>query len=283
MVNYSGAAEQYYPQFYEPYLHYDAPIFAIPGNHDGDVSGSRDESLSAFTANFCAASPRVTPEAGDVFRQAMTQPNVYWTLLTPYATIIGLYTNLPEGGMLDQEQIDWFQGELREADRGKALIVAMHHLIFSADTRYSGSAYMGTILDQAIEQTNRLPDLVLAGHVHNYQRFTRRVSAHGQHRDIPYLVAGAGGSIHLHYEQKLEGRTPDFGHAFAHEHVTLERFRDNRHGFLRLEVSASEVRGIYMTVPRPHEEWRAPAERFDDFSLNLTTHQVTNVMEMPAL
>src|SRR5215471_14152516 len=33
VVYYYGEAEQYYPQFYEPYIHYDAPIFAIPGNH----------------------------------------------------------------------------------------------------------------------------------------------------------------------------------------------------------------------------------------------------------
>ena len=41
----------------------------------------------------------------------MIQPNVYWTLEATFATIIGLYTNVPEGGMLDQDQIDWLQKE----------------------------------------------------------------------------------------------------------------------------------------------------------------------------
>jgi hypothetical protein len=37
VVYYNGEASEYYSQFYEPYSHYSAPIFAIPGNHDGDV------------------------------------------------------------------------------------------------------------------------------------------------------------------------------------------------------------------------------------------------------
>ncbi|KXV03543.1 hypothetical protein CR51_17160 [Caballeronia megalochromosomata] len=27
----------YIEQFYEPYQYYNAPIFAVPGNHDGDT------------------------------------------------------------------------------------------------------------------------------------------------------------------------------------------------------------------------------------------------------
>jgi hypothetical protein len=33
-----GEASEYYSQFYEPYAHYPAPIFAIPGNKDGESS-----------------------------------------------------------------------------------------------------------------------------------------------------------------------------------------------------------------------------------------------------
>lgn len=41
---------------------------------------------------------QITKDAGDAWRTAMIQPNVYWTLEAPFVTIIGLYTNLPEGG-----------------------------------------------------------------------------------------------------------------------------------------------------------------------------------------
>ncbi len=61
-----GEAEYYYDQFYEPFRAYDRPIFAIPGNHDGEVTcmvrsptsaGTPDRTsraLQAFIANMSA-------------------------------------------------------------------------------------------------------------------------------------------------------------------------------------------------------------------------------------
>ncbi len=265
VVYYYGEKEYYYGQFYDPYQNYNAPILAIPGNHDGAVLDTQVPSLAAFVNNFCAPTPQITPEAGDTVRHAMMQPNVYWTLEAPFATIIGLYTNVPEGGMLDQDQIDWFHDEMRAAPEDKALIIAMHHPIYSGDTWHSGSAYMGDVLDQAMKETKRVPHLVLAGHVHNYQHFTRNYEVNGEKLQIPYIVAGAGGYFHLHHEQMLDGNAVNFGHTFAEEQVTLERYCDDRHGFLRLEVTPEEIKGIYLTVPRPQEKWRTPAQPFDTF------------------
>jgi hypothetical protein len=71
-VYYYGAVEEYYPQFYEPYVDYHNPIFAIPGNHDGDLlPGSAVRSLDAFVRNFCADHPQRTPESGDTGRAAI--------------------------------------------------------------------------------------------------------------------------------------------------------------------------------------------------------------------
>lgn len=267
VVYYYGQKDQYYAQFYEPYQNYNAPIFAIPGNHDGAVLDGQVPSLSAFVDNFCASTSQVTPEAGDTIRHSMTQPNVYWTLETPFATIIGLYTNVPEGGMLDQDQIDWFQSEMKTAPEDKALIIAAHHPFYSGDKFHSGSAYLGDVLDQAMQDTKRVPDLVLSGHVHNYQRFTRDYAMNGRKFQIPYIVAGAGGYFHLHHEQTLNGNIVSPGHTFTNEQVTLEKYCDNRHGFLKLEVTRSEIRGTYLTVPRPQESWRDPAQPFDTFTL----------------
>jgi len=277
VIYYNGEASSYYDQYYDPYLHYNAPIFGIPGNHDGDALPVGDSSLAAFVENFCAQTPRITPEAGEVPRHAMTQPNVYWTLQAPYVTIIGLYTNVPEGGQLDNDQIAWFQAELQAADEKKALIVAMHHPIYSFDTFHSGSVYMSRILDEAVSATNRVPDIVLSGHVHNYQRFTRQFTdAGGQQRDIPYIVAGAGGYFHLHYEQSQNNNLITPGHTVkdGNTDVKLESYCDNRHGFLRLEVSADEIAGTYFTVPRPQEKWGDPATSFDTFTLHLKTHRL---------
>src|SRR5215472_6969747 len=124
IVYYYGEARQYHSQFYEPAIHYPAPIFAIPGNHDGDVFGETEPSLAAFVDNFYATTPRHNKEAGDALRDAMTQPNAYWTLETPLATFIGLYSNVPEGGKLDDQQLAWFESELAQAPTDKALILA---------------------------------------------------------------------------------------------------------------------------------------------------------------
>jgi len=99
VVYFYGQSSEYYPQFYEPYSLYPAPIMGIPGNHDGDPGAPATEpSLAGFVNNFCADRPHLTRDAQEIHRDAMTQPHVYWTLLAPFLTIIGLYTNVPEGG-----------------------------------------------------------------------------------------------------------------------------------------------------------------------------------------
>ena len=270
VVYYYGQASEYYGQFYEPNVQYAAPILAIPGNHDGDILDHSVPSLAAFVENFCAPEPHLTSEAGDSGRDAMTQPNAYWTLDTPFVTFIGLYTNVPEGGWLDNNQVAWFETELANAPQDKALIVAMHHPIYSADTYHSGSAYMGQILDQAIEHSGRTPDAVVAGHVHNYQRFTRTLNE----RAVPYIVAGAGGYWHLHYMLKVQGAPIQTPYTFPDMGVTLEKYCDDRHGYLLMEVSAQALKGSYFSVPRPQESWRAPAQLVDTFTLDLQTHRL---------
>jgi hypothetical protein len=271
VVYYYGETTNYYGQFYEPYSHYPAPILAIPGNHDGDIPpGVTVRSLDAFVRNFCSATPRHAPEAGDAARTTMVQPNVYWTLDAPFLTIIGVYTNVPEGGVVHPDQVGWFTSELRNAPTDKALIVAMHHPIHSVDTHHGASAAMGLLLDHAIQQTGRIPDAVFAGHVHNYQRFTRTY----HHRAVPYIVAGAGGYWNLHYVQQPSGQPPTVPYAVPGTDVTLEKYCDDRHGYLRLEVTAQTLTGHYFTVPRPQESWHAPAQLLDTFTLDLQHHRL---------
>ena len=278
VVYYYGEAREYYAQFYDPYVHYPAPIFAIPGNHDGDMTDGSEPSLTAFVNNFCAKDPHVTNEAGETGRDAMTQPHVYWTLEAPFVTIIGLYTNVPEGGKLDDDQVAWFVNELRTAPADKALIVTCHHPPYSADTNHSGSRYMARTLDHAFNQAGRMADMVLSGHVHNYQRFTRPVSnAH-----VPYIVAGAGGYWHLHYIAKqADGSDIQLPYTMPDTGITMEDQCDNRHGFLRLLVSPRNISGEYWATPRPHEPWRDPAQRIDGFNLDLQSHKLTKGTNLP--
>ena len=270
VVYYYGEAKEYYGQFYEPYSHYPAPIIAIPGNHDGDIQDPSVPSLAAFVENFCAATPHHSSEAGDTARETMTQPHVYFTLEAPFLTIVGLYTNVPEHGRLDDKQIAWFHAELAAAPTDKALIVAMHHPIHSLDAHHGSSDYMGQMLDAAIRETGRTPDAVFAAHVHNYQRFTRSTGG----RNIPYIVAGGGGYWNLHYMAKDYGYPIPLPLAVPGTDVTLESYMDNRHGYMRLEVTAQSLTGDYYTVPRPQEPWGNPAERLDSFTLDLKSHRL---------
>ncbi len=55
--------------------------------------------------------------------------------------------------------------------------------------------------------------------------------------------------------------------------VRLDAYCDDRHGYLRLSVSATTLAGEYVTVPRSHESWRhGPVNVVDSFSLDLATH-----------
>src|SRR5579872_6166738 len=79
VVYFNGMSSDYPVQFYEPYQNYDAPIVAIPGNHDGDTrtrSGDvpdDETTLFGFLQNFCATSPAFIFK----HRPTMTQPYVY--------------------------------------------------------------------------------------------------------------------------------------------------------------------------------------------------------------
>lgn len=195
VVYYNGQIENYYGQFYEPYEHYGAPILGIPGNHDGDPIGLPQTSLDGWVRYFMTPETRINPESHDAPRATLSLPNPYFTLTCPLATIVGVYSNVPEGGSIDSVQQQWLTNELATAPKDKALIVAIHHPIYSFDDHHSGSPRMADALQHAINDSRRVPNLVLTAHVHNYQRIEREIVSGQQ---TPFLVVGNGGYYHLH-------------------------------------------------------------------------------------
>ena len=268
-VYFNGEISQYFTQFYQPYEYYQAPIFAVPGNHDGEnLPGA--QSLDGFVRNFCAPQPVKLPESGSSHRTAMVQPNVYWTLLTPQVNIIGLYSNVPEGGEIRSPQTDWLINELKTLPASVPVMVALHHPIYSADTFHSGSTYMKTLLEQAATAAGRHPDAVLAGHVHNYQRLTKH-RADGS--KALYLVTGAGGYHNLHTIIKVSGARmvpPVTFNDTQGDPVTLEQYSDDHHGFLRVEISKGLLVGRYYEVPRPQEPFSKGSHLLDYFEFDFT-------------
>ncbi|MDE2397530.1 MAG: metallophosphoesterase, partial [Burkholderiales bacterium] len=153
-VYFNGALDQYNPQFYQPYEYYAAPIFAVAGNHDGENIAPAT-TLDGFLRCFCDTKPRLIPQAGDTGRTTMTQPNVYWTLLTPLVNFVGLYSNVPEGGDIREPQVTWLVNQLKSLPRSAPLIVTLHHPVYSADVYHSGSTHVKTILEQAATKAGR--------------------------------------------------------------------------------------------------------------------------------
>ncbi|MEP6749674.1 MAG: metallophosphoesterase [Bacteroidota bacterium] len=280
IVYYFGKASGYSTQFYEPYKFYPAPIVGIPGNHDGNVDPTdptRPKSLAAFMRLFCSEFPMIAPEslADDALRTTMVQPNPYWTFVTPVANMIGLYTNVPGGGEVGADQKKWFISELKAANKerdSKALIVALHHPPYSMDGDIGASSKMQQLLDDSFAKAAAVPDIVLSGHVHNYQRFTRTMG----NRQLPYIVAGAGGYWHLH-GITVQGKPvikPPVKSSF--KDVVFEKYSEDRHGFLTIEIDMGkkELTGKYMTVPRSQESWKAPSVLFDSFTVDLAKNKV---------
>jgi hypothetical protein len=196
----------------------------------------------------------------------MDQPNVYWTLTDPLFTIVGLYTNVPEGGVVAQDQIDWLVGELRAAPAGAALLLTLHHPPYSCDADHGGSAAMGQMLDGAFAAAGRTPDIVLTGHVHDYQRFTRTIGA----AQVPYIVAGAGGYHNLH-AMALDPSGSALAAPFrVAPDCMLDAFCADQWGFLRLTISAGKIAGGYVAVAR--DGTVTPGK--DDFVLDLKSRSV---------
>lgn len=263
-----GEAQNYYDQFFEPYSLYPGPIFAIAGNHDSDVNPAAAmpyQSLDAFTTVFCDTVSRPVALSRKIDRKSMPQPNIYWTMDTPLATIIGLHTNVPKYGIVTREQREWFMEELRSADMqrpDKAIILCMHHAPYSADINHGASLPMIDFLEGVFGETGIRPDIVFSGHVHNYQRFSK------QYDDltvVPFIVAGTGGFDELHSIALTdnEGFTAEDS---RFDGVSLENNCDTRHGFLKISLernsSGFTLTGDYFTVADEDENTSVLTDSF---------------------
>lgn len=262
VVYYNGQMQDYYDQFYEPYNHYGPPIIAIPGNHDGDpVTGQT--SLDGFVRYFMSATPHVDSAiCGDSPRVTLSLPNVHFTLICPFVTIIGMYTNVPEGGSIDSVQQQWLTNEFATAPEDKALILALHHPVYSFDDHHSGSPAMADALEHAINDSRRVPNMVLTAHVHNYQRIERHIAGHAP---TPFLVAGAGGYYHLH------GMTAGTGHVDHDLGAKLVAHDQYHHSYVTLTVDGEKIGGTMTPVAETGSSKHKNDAKPDEFSYSAKT------------
>ncbi len=247
VVYFNADPDQYGPQFYEAYAHVRLPFVGIPGNHDSDTTDDPSRlPLDTFMANFCAKTPDSPPaDPQDEYgRDTQTQPSHDWALDLEAVTIIGCSSNAPSGGYLFPEQISWLTTAVRESRPDVPLIFAAHHPVYSVDAYHGGSAKMGAYLDQIFGVAERWPDIVLAGHVHDHQIFTRTQSG-VEPTPTKYIVQGNSGYYHLHALAGDYTRGMDLGDGIVCDYADASQW-----GYVKLTVKGGVISGEYVQVAR---------------------------------
>ncbi|MEV5269319.1 metallophosphoesterase family protein, partial [Streptomyces werraensis] len=208
-----GAADDYGPKFFRPYQDYQAPVYAIPGNHDWY------EDLAGFMRVFCdetaplppAPAPRPLtrawlrallwhrPRPGDGERldearklrsspaQQAVQPGPYWAIDAGPVRIVGIDTGLL--GTVDAEQGAWLR-EVSRDPRPKILVTGSP--LYVDGEHHPCPIEGGGTVDDIVRDPAHRYVAAIGGDIHNYQRYPVRL---GDGRTLQYVVAGGGGAF----------------------------------------------------------------------------------------
>jgi hypothetical protein len=138
-------------------------------------------------------------------------------------------------------------------------------------------------IDECCTKAGIWPDLVLSGHAHLYERYTRTMKADG--RQIPYIVAGNGGYYDLPgLKTKSDGSKPTAGQQSEPDGqgntISLDQNDDTEYGFLCITVSKAtiQVEALTVSLAPPIPPATSPAvTMIDSFTLNLAAHKVTTL------
>lgn len=275
VVYYNSEPDHYVVQYFKPYQYYPAPIVAIAGNHDSSPSTTdAPGDLNQFMKVFCDTTPK--PLVADFDRSSMIQPYLYFTLEAPFVKIIGLYSNNGEGpGVLDPDgdtaQLDFLEAEFNRAAKARstdsrAVLVAVHHPIFSIGKDHGSSPSMLTQIDKIMDKTGFIPDAFLSGHVHGFELFIREYKGH----EVPYIICGTGGyNDDAHVNQSI--RLPvQFDNGFS-----LAQFFDFQYGYMRMTVDKDWLTGEYVSVAKRSSTAIPQTSVLESFNVDLKKHVVS--------
>ncbi|WUI02247.1 metallophosphoesterase [Spirillospora sp. NBC_00431] len=208
----AGDAAHYPDRFFRPYKDYQAPIYAVPGNHDWY------DGLRGFLHVFCGLDADCTPppwrgalsfvprllwrHPGDVdgdglaevrrrYRgapgQRSVQPGPYWAIDTPSLRVIAIDTGIT--GVVDEGQGRW----LREVSAGpKPKLLVTGKPLYVDDDHRPGKIEGGGTVDAIVRDPAHNYVAAIGGDIHNYQRYPLTTEAG---RTIQYIVSGGGGAF----------------------------------------------------------------------------------------
>ena len=214
----------------------------------------------------------------------MTQPGVYFTLDAPFVSIIGLYSNVLDSGAgvissqggkfpaVGDAQLAFLQSELKrlKPDRqagSRAIIIAVHHPPASVDAKHGGSLGVEKDLDSCCQAAGLWPDVVLSGHAHLYQRFTRVVNG----KQTPYIVSGSGG----YAVTPPQGATPKAPYTIGD--TTLEVDPIVEFGYLTITTDARTLSITFKTATNGAVTVR------DSVNVDLTQTQIVSGTHAPSV
>jgi Calcineurin-like phosphoesterase len=222
-------------QFYAQYESYASasgplPILAVAGNHDGKLGTPPDTEIGHFLQNMCGTEGTVSPDnQADKARTESTLPYPYWRLDTPLAWVMGLYSNVSNGGVLDDptrysdptqgpqykwlvEQLSWCKAQ-NATGTPRAILLAVHYPPYNGtldfqqrgnpkygnNNAYPNAVPLGMVLQSAFTQSGQIPDAIFSAHAHLYQRITLTYnnSAGKAIQQVPCFVVGCGGHTPL--------------------------------------------------------------------------------------
>ena len=219
-------------------------------------------------------------------RTTMTQPGVYFSLNAPflkdhrplfqYAGRDRRRGVIADHGVIGQAQKQFLIAQLVQARTDAAggfqgaVVLAVQHPPFTMSKDHNPSPDMLADIDDACNQTGFMPDMIVSGHTHLYERYTRYFNG----RQVQFVVAGCGGYPCMTGLKKQFGpplRPPVNSQDEKGNRVVLENYFDQNFGFLRLSVSKDVLSCEFVGVSDP----ASPGKALDRFTLDLHQHGLT--------
>jgi hypothetical protein len=208
---------------------------------------------------------------------------VFFTFEAPFARIIALYSNMLEdpgvitNAVIGDSQIQFLRAALTRVKTENyqgALLFAHHHPPYTAShggSTHGWSVQMLADMDAVCQEVGVWPHAVLAGHVHDYERFTRTRPDGTQ---IAYVTCGNGGHNVQSLTRKGDPalRAPQVLQAagVGVDQLMFEAYDDINYGYLRVIATASQLRIEY------HAASDGPGAKSpdDSITLDLATRKV---------
>ncbi|KAK2997533.1 hypothetical protein RJ639_025582 [Escallonia herrerae] len=162
-----------------------SPWMVTQGNHEIEkISAIHEDTFTAYNARWHMP-----------FEESGSASNLYYSfeVFGVHVIMLGSYTDFGA----DSEQYKWLQSDLGKVDRTKTpwLVVLLHAPWYNSNYAHQGESE-SIDMKEAMEDLlyGARVDVVFAGHVHAYERFTRVYKGDANDCAPAYITIGDGGN-----------------------------------------------------------------------------------------